>query len=137
MEVDSATTSLQSSLPGGGSFVSAASSIADELADRERRKNNGEKTTLLFTILLKILIGKLKKRSALICAKLFFLKSFQSIKLSVWGNVVKTMIVIDLYWLFFRMNPIKRSLLQILQSYANMTLTRVCTCPLIGLNLND
>jgi len=57
MEVNSATTSLQSPLPGGGSFVFAASSIADELADRERRK----KTTLLFTILLKILIGKLKK----------------------------------------------------------------------------
>ena len=38
MEVDSATdtASLQSPLPGGGSFVSAASSIANELADRER-----------------------------------------------------------------------------------------------------
>jgi len=40
MEVDSATASLQTPLPGSTSLISTASSIADELADRERRKNN-------------------------------------------------------------------------------------------------
>jgi len=40
MEVDSATESLQSSTTGSTSLVSTASSIADELADRDRRRNN-------------------------------------------------------------------------------------------------
>jgi len=122
MEVDSATASLQSPLPGSVLLVSMASSIANELADREWHKNN-----IIFTILLKILTGKLIKKFSQICVKLYFVKSLQPIKLFILVNV---MIDRGLYWLFFRMNLIKCFFLQILQSFVNTTLTSVCTCPL-------
>jgi len=78
MEVDSVTASLQTPLPGSTSLISTASSIADELADRERHKNN-----IIVYNLVENSDRELIKRFSQICVKLYFLKSLQPIKLFV------------------------------------------------------